>query len=268
MKKFWTIFAFWNLSLFAISSSEVTGYPAFCAKAAVDDVVFETFKSNPTFQQILEHVSMKTGREYLDVILRMEPTAAQLFDKFRENDTLGRPDIYYYDPHGWFSPTTLRYVKVACDLKKLLGDLRQIHIVEIGGGYGGQCKILSDFTGFASYTLIDIPEALALTKKYLDLLGIQNVTYIENKNLHEVGHYDLVISNFAFSEIDRHEQQNYLQKVIYPSQHGYMTMNFQTEYLGSIPKDEIVRLLIGMQKKPRVQKEYPNTHPNNIILSW
>lgn len=270
-KKKWLtlgIAALWNFSLLAIGSSELTSYPAFCKRAASDDAVFENFKSNPAFQQILEHVSYKTGREYLDVIVRMDPAIVSLFDKFRENDALGNPVTYYYDKNGWFSPTTLRYVKVACDLKKRFGDLSKMHIVEIGGGYGGQCKILADLTGFASYTMIDIPEGIALTKKYLSLLGVENVHYLENKKVEQVGTYDLVISNFAFSEIDRAEQQHYLKYVIEPTKNGYMTMNFLTSYLGSIPKDEIVQILLSMNKKPQVQKEYPNTHPDNLIISW
>jgi putative sugar O-methyltransferase len=262
------IAALWNFSAFAISSTEMTAYPAFCKRAAADETVFEHFKSNPIYQQILEHVSFKTGREYLDVILRMDPSIASLFDKFRENDSIGNPVIYHYDRHGWFSPTTLRYIKVACDLKKQFGDLSKMHIIEIGGGYGGQCKILADLTGFASYTIIDIPDALALTGKYLSLLEIQNVHYIENKKLEEVKSYDLLISNYAFSEIDRVEQELYLKYVIGPTKNGYMTMNFGTQYLGSIPIEELVPILLSTKKKPQVQKEYPNTHPTNLIVSW
>lgn len=262
------IAALWNFSVFTISSTEMTAYPAFCKRAVAEETVFKNFKSHPSFQQILEHVSYKTGREYLDVILRMDPSIATLFDKFRENDAIGCPVVYQYEMHGLFSPTTLRYIKVACDLKKQFGDLSKMHIVEIGGGYGGQCKILADLTGFASYTVIDIPEGLALTKKYLSLHGIQNVHYIENKRLEEVKSYDLLISNYAFSEIDRVEQELYLKCVIGPTKNGYMTMNFLTQYLGSIPIDELVPILLSTKKRPQVQKEYPNTHPDNLIVSW
>ena len=260
--------ALWNFSALAISSTEMTAYPGFCKRAVADEAVFENFKSHPSFQQILEHVSYRQGLNILDVILRIDPSIVALFDKFRENDAIGHPVVCHYDRYGWFSPTTLRYIKVACDLKKQFGDLSKMHIVEIGGGYGGQCKILADLTGFASYTMIDIPDGLALTKKYLSLHGIQNINYIEHTNVAEVGSYDLIISNYAFSEIDRTEQQLYLDYVINPTQNGYMTMNFMTQALGSIPKDELIQTLLMKNKKLQVQKEYPNTHPNNMIFIW
>ena len=195
--------AMWNFSIEAISITEHTRYPAFCQQAVMDDGIFARFKRCPDYRQILEHVGDATGRDYLDFILQRDPKIVTLFDKFRENDAIGEPIIFDYGKYGWFSPTTLRYIKVACDLTQEFGDLSKMHIVEIGGGYGGQCKIIADLTGFASYTIIDIPEAIALTKKYLSLLGVRNVNFITNNNLSQVGSYDLIVSNYAFSEIDR-----------------------------------------------------------------
>ncbi len=119
---------------------------------------------------MVETVSCQSGREFLDFVLQNDPNLIPLFDKFRENDLIGDPVCFDYGEYGKFSPTTLRYIKIASDLKQQFGDLSQLHIVEIGGGYGGQCKALSDLTGFASYTLIDLPEALALARKYLGFI--------------------------------------------------------------------------------------------------
>ena len=79
-----------------------------------------------------------------------------------------------------------------------------MHIIEMGSRDGRQCKILADLTGFASYTIIDLPENLALAKKYLSSFSMQNVHFIENKNLSQIGSYDLVISH-AFSEVVQQE---------------------------------------------------------------
>ena len=260
--------AIWNFSIEAISLTENTPYQSLCEQAATNDNVFADFKRHPHYQQCLEHVSYESGGEYLDFIVQKDPDLVLLFDKFRENDSIGHPVIFDYGKYGWFSPTTLRYIKVACDLKQQFSDLSKMHIVEIGGGYGGQCKILAELTGFASYTIIDLPEALALTKKYLSLLGIQNVHFIENTNLSQVGSYDLVISNYAFSEIDRSEQQEYLEQVINPTKNGYMTMNFISPHLQSISIDDLILGLYLNNRKGNVEKEHPNTGPKNLIIIW
>ncbi len=260
--------AIWNFSIDAVSLTTGTTYPAFCQQAVMDAEVFAHFKRNPYYQQILEHLSYETGCAYLEFIIQTYPDLVSFFDKFRENDTLGDPITSDYGRYGWFSPTTLRYIKVAGDLKQQFGDLSKMHIVEIGGGYGGQCKILAELTGFASYTIIDLPEGIALTKKYLSLLGIQNVNFIENNLLEQVGSYDLVISNYAFSEIDQSEQQKYLKHVINPTKNGYMTMNFISQHLKSLSIDDLIRVLHSSNKKGKVKKEYPNTHPDNLILIW
>lgn len=170
---FATIFFFINLYLFqiaAVSISETSSYPQLCQLAVENEEVFANFKRYPAYQAILEHVSYEHGKEYLDIILKEDPELVSLFNKFRENDLLGNPIVYDYGQYGIFSPTTLRYIKVARDLRKKFGDMSHMRVVEIGGGYGGQCKILSDLCGFASYTIIDLPEAVKLANKYLSAL--------------------------------------------------------------------------------------------------
>ena len=53
---------------------------------------------------------------------------------------------------------------IAYNLREQFKDLHKMHIVEIGGECGKQCKILADVTGFASYTIIDSSENLHLAK--------------------------------------------------------------------------------------------------------
>ena len=38
-------------------------------------------------------------------------------------------------------------------------------IVEVGGGYGGLCRVLSKVCEFDEYILIDLPEVSAFTEK-------------------------------------------------------------------------------------------------------
>ena len=50
------------------------------------------------------------------------------------------------------------------DLRALLGSLDDLDIIEIGGGYGGQCFVTSVVHSPKSYTLVDLEPCLALQK--------------------------------------------------------------------------------------------------------
>lgn len=252
-----------------MSISELSTYPQVCQNAVNNDDSFRNFKRDPVYRQTLEHVPYELGCQYLDLIIRDYPDLVTYFEKFRENDILGNPMTYSYGDYGIFSPTTLRYIKTAGDLKQKFGNLSQMHIVEIGGGYGGQCTILSTL-GFASYTIIDLPECVALSKKYLEKMGIGNVICIDSTNLENIGTYDLVLSNYAFSEIDKSEQQRYLETLIKPTPNGYMIMNYISEYfnLKSLKMEDLISILYQAGKSGKVEKENPLTHPDNLLISW
>ena len=272
MIKFFIIF----LGLFLLpdlegkSLTENSSYSEFCQLAAEDEEIFANFKRSPIYNGVMEHVSYELGLEYLGFIHREYPELISDFDKFRENDLIGNPITYEYGDNGCFSPTTLRYMKVAGDLKNLYGDLTNLHIVEIGGGYGGQCKILNDLGGFASYTIIDLPQCNALSQKYLTQHNVPNVIFINNDQLSQVGAYDLVISNFSFSEIDKTEQYRYIDTIIRGTPNGYMTMNFISHFFNvqSLSTEELIAIFLSNGHKGRIESEKPVSDPNNLLITW
>ena len=182
------------------SASDDGSYPVFCHNAANDPAIFRNFKQYSVYTKILEHVTREQGTSYIEIALRQSPDFRFYLDIFKENDRIGNPSVYEYGEFGVFSPTTLRYMKVASDLKKHFGDLNNMRIVEIGGGYGGQCLILSKLFSLGSYTIIDLPGPLELTKKYLEALGVMNVQYVPSDSVSKMAPYDLFLSNYAFSE--------------------------------------------------------------------
>ena len=63
------------------------------------------------------------------------------------------------------SPTTLRYLKVASDLKiRFGGDIGQ-KIAEIGGGYGGQARVCDTICETGEYQVFDLPDVNQLVSK-------------------------------------------------------------------------------------------------------
>jgi putative sugar O-methyltransferase len=246
-----------------ISVSGVMDYPGVCLKAASDDETFNKFKTISEYTQILEHTSIKFGADYFNVIKRDNPQLLELFDKFKTNDKYGGALPHIYESYE-ISPSTLRYIKVLSDLIKTFGSLDGFKIAEIGGGYGGQCKIINDAFNIKNYTIIDLPEANALSEKYLNKLNVNNVKYSTSDQL-VIEDYDLVISNYAYTKLHRDLQDLYKKKVIDNSSNGYMTCNFIVfNKFPTYSKAELLKLKDNIE----LIIEEPLTSPKNIITVW
>jgi hypothetical protein len=220
------------------------GYITVCRLAAINDSIFKVFKRSRDYRVVLEHVSKEQGQDYLDVVMEKGKDLLEFLPRFKENDRWGSPIKYSYEV-GKFSPTTLRYIKVLTDLKNFFGDLNGFDIVEIGGGYGGQCKIVSDVYKVRSYVIIDLDVVIPLTQKYLDKLSVDNVIYGTQHGGYQVKQCDLVISNYAFSECVKGVQDDYIEKILAKSKRGYITYNYDGPSLPSSPynKEEIIQIL-------------------------
>lgn len=205
-------------------SNNVGEYLNSCRDAALDNRYFNQFKQDPRYRQILEHVSFEEASMYASK-LPIEEVLKNL-NKFKENDNYGNPDIHEFDDLGEVSPTTVRYIKNTFDIINHFGsDIG--NIVEIGGGYGGLCKVLSGAIHFSNYLIFDLEEPNMLSKKYLskfdDLDGrVQSLTLEE---LGEIDGIDLLISNYAFSEVSLDVQEEYYENVIKKSKNIYMVFN-------------------------------------------
>jgi len=248
-------------------SDTVEEYTAICRLAAKNDDVFKTFKRSQEYRRVLEHVTEELGRQYLDVIQNEGKDLLAYFPRFKQNDSLGSPFKFNYGKDS-FSSTTLRYIKVLMDLRNIFGNLDYFNIIEIGGGYGGQCKIISDVVNFRSYAIVDLDIVLPLIKKYLGKLNVKNFVAIAQRQIAENKKYDLAISNYAFAECSKVVQDEYIGKIINNSKRGYITYNDDDR--NPIPhynKSEIVNLL-SKTHVIQVIKEKPKTIPNSFIITW
>ena len=250
------------------SLSDNGDYPQFCLKASLDDEIFKNFKQYKVYNEILEHVGYDLGLKYYNEIKKLDKSLLKdnLITEFKKNDKVGNPILFNFNEIENISGSTLRYIHVLAKLKQLFGSLDNKKICEIGVGYGGQCRILSSFFNLKLYTLIDLKSVLGLAQKYLDNYPLN--TIIEYKTMNELSYdkeYDLVISNYAFSEISKEFQKIYLDKVIKKSKSGFMIMNqiapngfkqySQAELLKEIPNSQII-------------EEIPLTHQSNYIIVW
>jgi hypothetical protein len=205
-----------------------------CAAAADNPVIFRSFRSISEICGVIEpyippespSIRLVPSAEELIEKLKDEPDFADLYPIFRLNDEVGGPPLTPVDGLGAASIYTLRYIKIAYDLRRLFGSLDGLHIIEIGGGYGGQCAILSRLFDWASYTIIDLPEVLALQRTYLKALGVENVVFRTKEQLGADQSWDMTLSNYAYSELSEELRAFYLDRVLGKSRYGYMLWNY------------------------------------------
>lgn len=244
----------------SLSDNQV--YPDFCMKASIDLFVFSNFRRNRIYRQVLEHVSFYLGKEYLEEI---PVSFLEKIELIKENDIWGNPKLCEYPSIGKISPTTLRYTKVLTDLLTLFKELDNLNICEIGVGYGGQCRVINSMSSPNKYTLVDIKPVLMLTQRYLDNYILNSPVCYKTMNELETKNYDLVISNYAFSELRRNIQDVYLNKIILNSKKGYITFNEITpEYFNSYKREELIDII----PNSRIIEEKPLTHSKNCIIIW
>lgn len=202
-------------------------YENVCYKAVESEYIFNNFKNNKYYIEMLEHVSYDHGVKFYDLIKEYD-LSESIWGLFSSNDKYGNPRKYEYD-NLLISPTTLRYIYWGLKINENI-DLTNKSIVEIGGGYGGQMKILKDLQiyfnrYFKDYTIIDIPGASRLQQKYLSKLEItENVNFTNYFDLVE-SNFDVCISNYGFSEFDRDIQDVYVNKVLKNCKEYYMVYN-------------------------------------------
>lgn len=252
----------------SISSKNIK-YLEVCKLASTNDRVFDTFKQNPHYTSILEHTSYEAGLLCYEYIQNIFPEYIKYIELFKQNDTLGSATTHSYAlPIGNISPSTLRYIKVLSEIKFLFPEnFNDKTIVEIGCGYGGQCFIFSQIFPNCKYYIVDLPETQELIKKYLNRLNLKNYEIISPNDLANNVQYDLVISNYAYSELDLDLQNYYYDTIIRNSKHGYFTLNFISNLFDvhSYSKDELISKF-QKDKNISIIPEQPLTFKDNIIL--
>jgi hypothetical protein len=250
------------------SDSDNGIYPEYAQRISQDASKFANFKRNPVYRQVLEHVSGPQGAEYIRQIQAKWPELLSDIGRFKINDQVGRPILCSYDGLGLISPTTLRYLKVAADLRELFGDLTDFDVAEIGCGYGGQFFISDMLWRLHSWTLFDLEPVLQLISRYLEchLINSSYRTTTLNRFDGRSARFDLAISNYAFSELPKQLQLKYISKVLSKAQRGYMTMNS-----GKSGVSEFRLSIVDFREHfPNLEilDEIPLTGASNYILVW
>jgi putative sugar O-methyltransferase len=214
-------------------------------------------------------VNFTTGKKYIDRIQNLGFDINDVISKGIQNDLIGNPRTYHYGSAWKISPTTLRYLSVACELQVKFGDLSGLKVVEIGAGYGGQMAVLTRFFELGSYEIYDLPEAQSLISKYLDEIDVALKPRMLNINAIEDSGADLIISNYAYSELPAKVQKEYLSKVLSRCPRGFMIMNSGlTNSTGRSDGKLQIGEIRAKLSRLEVEKEIPLTSEDNYLLTW
>ena len=229
-----------------------------CKQSLIDDNVYNNFKQYPAFTKILEHTSEANGHKFANQIGTTYKEYAKKLDwnKLIENDTVGSPHVIpFYELREhlnleffYFSPSTIHYIYTGLDIiHTVLKDRKEINILEIGGGYGGQCKILHDMCDMLGvkinrYGIVDLEYVSKLQNKYLSSLGHQNIEYYEYENIEDIDvfkEYDVLISVYGLGEFELDVQNYYVDIIVKHMKDYYIIWNTQ-EINNFFKNDKIV----------------------------
>jgi hypothetical protein len=245
------------------SVSDNVQYPEFCRRAADDASVFAGFRRDERYMSVLG-LETSWGPTYFNAIPPDSPAARLIPDVAAKDDLIGDPTRVTLPSGEMVAPQTLRYLKVGDDLCRLFGSMEGADVCEIGGGYGGQCRVLDALWPLRSYTLVDLRPVLSLADRFLSHFPLRCELRFRTMNELAVQGYDLVISNYAFSELAGHIQQAYMRKVIASTPRGYVLFNdLGSAERGGMTAEELCALTDG-----RLLPEQPLTHPRNHLVVW
>jgi putative sugar O-methyltransferase len=210
--------------MWLISEKIKQGYISVCDEACEDENIFSSLKSLNSYNQIVGMSNVWQGEAWLEKIKEDEEIKKYL-QIFKNNDICNPPNIFFDKEIGEISPSTLRYVYNLIQIKKNLEeDKNKIkNILEIGTGYGGMCYVASTYYNLEKYYLVDLPQVKNLCQKYLLKLNVKNFCIDEPS---ENEKFDLLISEYCFSEFDDDFMMELYEKYLLRSDRLFLVVNF------------------------------------------
>jgi len=198
--------------------------------------VFEL--SDASLNQLRRHTYHLTSDLYLRYYLSGELDAARILARYEElrqvspRTVLAEPSTGIGYPHkdGLVSWDVLRYMSVIRDLRDagVLNEENSLSVLEIGGGYGGLCRVMATFNPHVRYTILDLEETLFFSKSYLDrtlpdhdVRLVRHVSELEfrDKRIHLIpqhlidelqSEFDLAINHQSIQEMQFAQVDRYL----------------------------------------------------------
>ena len=212
-----------------VPGNSPTNYMAECGLIINDETKFSTFKTNKNAPYTFI-VGMSTdgtqGKDFLQFVRDNDPDILNHINDIKRNDILGGPVLQKHNEVGLISGNTLQYMMSSTYIRRHFSKQDLGEIVEIGGGYGGLCTVLTSVSPYQSYTILDLPTPSLLQQLYLSKLDIKSTACIDTNNIPLGIEYDLCISEYCISEFDEVGIDFYINSVIKYCKGSYFLLNF------------------------------------------
>jgi hypothetical protein len=202
-----------------------------------DNIKTINFKSNKSYNDILEHVSYELGLKYLTLIESdfKEIDQKNIEEFLKINDYYGEPIKYTYNFKNTIlscSPTSLRYIYHSLLILVHYKNSNCKNIVELGCGYGGLCLAINYFSkilniSINNYNIIDLKNVCNLINYYLDVnkkhINTKLSIYSSEFYGSEICDTDLFfISNYCYTEIDLYLNTSYSNTLLPKTKNGFI----------------------------------------------
>lgn len=263
------LLAFTVLQAEVTAQKSVTGnsspYREVCRNAAIDDAIFQNFRSIKAY---FDAVECGQGGDFAQYI-KKNATSKTLskISAFRRLDLLGNPVRNDIPGFGRFSGTTLRYVLFADHISRLFSLPENYTVAEIGAGFGGQAYVLSQLLPYSQYYIYDLPEAEMLIDRMMNALTVNNVVCMDQFEELPVDSIDLFISNYALTECDRETQVDYFNRVVVKAKRGYILFN-DTNIFDHLSLSEFIELFQAHGINPKIHPEPVFSYTGNVLITW
>jgi len=206
------------------SVSGTMAWPEACAALAGRKRTSRRFRRERAVRDVVETLGPSDGRYHA---ARIRHIAPDLLDdpRVRAADAWGDPvrwPGFLLGTPATFSPTTLRYLSHALWLR----DEGLVEpggtIVEIGVGFGGLAAMNAIVSG-ARTLLVDLDPVTAAARFQMQETGLAAFAVAAGDE--ELPGRYCVVSNYAFSELNRELQDHYLGRYLRGSTHGMIVSN-------------------------------------------
>ena len=167
------------------------------------------FKKSDKFNFIVEHIDDNQiiyGKDMYNTIKQLNMISLETINNLiKKNDMYGNPVKFFInDEIDSCSPNSIKYIYFGLlNIRHILkNNLTNFNIIEIGGGYGGQCIILLELLKLFNiqinkYILIDLDEVVTFQKKYINLHNLED--YCEFLSFEDYKEYTFKNNNYLFS---------------------------------------------------------------------
>lgn len=236
-----------------------------CQQCADDDAMFAVFRSLDVIRHVIENKPIQWESPLSQHLQQLSSKPDAFYSAACRNDTVGI--IQRQSP----TATSLWYARDAAIIAALFSVRETVSVIEIGGGYGGLAAVICDALPISRYAIIDLPEPLALQKRFLSSRGFSDIGFYTDV---PQGRFDIAVSSCAISELSQAESTRLALEVLAKCDKGYVTWsipsNMKEYWIHSQQQAQNWLSLTLDRQVTRVDSILPVTppHPNLPGYFW